>query len=70
MKSLIIASTLAFTSLLAFAPASYADTMTVTTRHNVQPVHRDWHRPHDCYTKTVRAHHHGRVVVEKTRVCR
>ena len=70
MKSLIIASALAISSVLAFAPASFADTVTVTTSHH--DMHRDWHRPHghDCYTKTVRAHHHGRVVVEKTRVCR
>jgi hypothetical protein len=71
MKNFIIAAALAVTSIVSFAPASYADTVTVTTGE--RPMHRGWHRPpprRDCYVKTVRIRDHGRVVVRKTRICR
>ncbi len=70
MKNLIIAAAIAVTSVVSFAPASYADTVTVTTHE--RPMHRGWHhapRRH-CTVKTTKFRHHGRLVVRKTRVCR
>lgn len=70
MKSYIIAAAIAVTSIVSFAPASYADTVTVTTRD--RPIHRGWHHPprRHCYVKTVKVREHGRVIVRKTRICR
>ncbi len=78
MKNLILSSVLAVSSLFAVAAPSYADTVTVTTtqRSMDRPMHRDEYRPRhhrvarDCFVKKVRTHHHGRVVVKETRVCR
>lgn len=69
MKNLILAAAIAVTSIVSFAPASYADTIIV--RHD-RPVHRGWHHPprRHCFVKTVKIRDHGRWVVRKTRVCR
>lgn len=69
MKNIIVAAALAVSSLLAFAPASYADTVIIKT--NDRPMHRHWHpRPQRCVVKTVKTWHHGHPVVKETRVCR
>ena len=69
MKNIIIAAALAVSSFVAFAPASYADTVVVTTHD--RPMHRHWKpRPHRCVVKTVKTWHHGHAVIKKTRVCR
>ncbi|MBZ5760070.1 MULTISPECIES: hypothetical protein [Rhizobium] len=71
MRNLIIAAAIAVTSIVSFAPASYADTVTtVTTRE--RPMHRGWHHPprRHCYVKVTKVRHHGQLVVRKTRVCR
>jgi hypothetical protein len=71
MKNLLIAAAIAVTSVVSFAPASFADTVTVTTHE--RPMHRGWHRHpprRHCWVKTVKVREHGRVIVRKTRVCR
>lgn len=75
MKTLLISSLIAVSSLFAFSAPSYAETVTVTTTQKM-PM-RDEYRPHryhhrvaqECFIKKVRTHHHGRVVVKETRVC-
>jgi hypothetical protein len=69
MRNIIVATALALTSVFAYAPSSFADSVTVTTKHT---DNRNWHGHHhrNCYTKTVKSYHHGRVVVTKKRVCR
>ncbi|GAK68943.1 hypothetical protein [Agrobacterium rubi] len=78
MKTLLISSLIAVSSVFTFAAPSFAQGVTVTTTERVvrQPV-RDEYRPRhhqrgprDCYVKKVRTHHHGRVVIKETRVCR
>jgi len=70
MKKLIIAAAIAVTSIVSFAPASYADTVTVTTSD--RPMHRGWHHPprRHCRVETTKVRHHGHWVVSKTRICR
>jgi hypothetical protein len=78
MKTLLISSLLAVSSMFVFSAPSYAETMTVTTTQKVvrEPMQRDHgarrhHRvAQECFVKKVRTHHHGRVVVKETRVCR
>lgn len=73
MRHIIIASALTVASIFAYAPSSFADSVTVTTRHTTRHTdNRNWHKPYhrNCYTKTVKSYHHGRVVVTKKRVCR
>ena len=69
MKNIIIAAAIAVSSLVAFAPASYADTIVI--KHD-RPMHRNWHpRPHHrCVVKTVKTWRHGREVIKQTRICR
>jgi len=70
MKNLIIAAAIAVTSVVSFAPASYAETVTVTTHE--RPMHRGWHHPprRHCTVKVTKVRHHGQLVVRKTRICR
>lgn len=69
MKNVIIAAAIAVTSLVAFAPASYADTIVVKTSDHGM-MHRHWHpRHHRCTVRTVKTWHHGHRVVKQTRVC-
>jgi hypothetical protein len=69
MKNIIVATAIAIASVVAYAPSSFADTVTVAARHN---DHRNYHRPNHrhCFTKTVKSYHHGRVVYAKKRICR
>ncbi|TNM65234.1 hypothetical protein [Aliirhizobium smilacinae] len=72
MKNLLIASALAVASILPFTSQSQAASVTVTTTERTAPRHhvreRD-HRSH-CTVKKVKTRHHGKVVIETTRVCR
>jgi len=83
MKTLILASAFAVSSLLSFAGPSEAASASVTvTTHEAGPRHhRDWHRPrhyvrdthrprHGCMVKKVRSYRHGELVVRTARVCR
>ncbi|KXG86260.1 hypothetical protein [Agrobacterium bohemicum] len=77
MKTLLISSLIAVSSVFTFAAPSFAQGVTVTTTERVirQPVREEYrprhHRaPRDCFVKKVRTQHHGRVVIKKTRVCR
>lgn len=77
MKTLLISSLIAVSSVFVFSAPSYADTVTVTTTQKVRTPMRDEYRPRhhhrvarDCFVKKVRTHHHGRVVIKETRVCR
>jgi hypothetical protein len=69
MRNIVVATAIAAASIFAYAPSSFADSVTVTTRHN---DHRNYHNSyhHNCYTKTVKSYHHGRVVYTKKRICR
>ncbi|MGO4451898.1 hypothetical protein AB4Y96_23510 [Phyllobacterium sp. TAF24] len=81
MKNLIIATTIALTSLVAFnAPsqaAPFAATLAGNTATEVQNVdyrpgyrhnQRKWNR--NCFVRTERHRVHGRIVIKKVRVCR
>lgn len=74
MKKLLLAATIAVSSILPFAAPSEAAGVTVRTVERVD--HRGGHhaRPRhhrkDCFVKKVRTKHHGRTVVRTTRVCR
>jgi hypothetical protein len=76
MKTLLISSLIAVSSVFAFSAPSYADTVTVTTTQKVRSPMREEYRPRhhrvarDCVVKKVRTHHHGRVVIKETRICR
>lgn len=76
MKTLLLSSLIAISSVFVFSAPSYADTVTVTTTQQVRTPMRDEYRPRhhrparDCFVKKVRTHHHGRLVVKQTRVCR
>ena len=81
MKNLLLAAAIAVSSILPFASASEAASVTVRTVERVdhrvdhRHGHRDRHvRPRHhrerCVVKKVRTHHHGRTVVRTTRVCR
>jgi len=52
MRNILVATVIAAASVFAYAPSSFADSVTVTTRHN---DHRNYHNSyhHKCYTKTV-----------------
>jgi hypothetical protein len=86
MKNLIIAAAMAVTSIVSFAPSSYAQGVSVTIgdgpryhRQDDRPRYyrerpryvREWERPrHRCVVKKVRSHRNGHLVVKTTRVCR
>ncbi|NTJ43115.1 hypothetical protein G6L28_10970 [Agrobacterium larrymoorei] len=78
MKNLVLSSILAVSSFFVVAAPSYADTVTVTTTQRTvdRPMRGEYRPRHhhrvarDCFVKKVRTHHHGRVVVKETRVCR
>lgn len=86
MKNLVLAAVIAVSSILPFATASEAASVTVRTVERVdhrgdyhRVDHRHGHRGHHarprhhrekCVVKKVRTHHHGRTVVRTTRVCR
>ncbi|MBD8686677.1 MULTISPECIES: hypothetical protein [unclassified Rhizobium] len=78
MKTLIISSLIAVSSIFTFVTPSYAETVTVTTTERVirKPVREEYRPRHhqrasrDCFVKKVRTNYHGRVVVKKTRICR
>ncbi|MBO0902606.1 hypothetical protein [Jiella sonneratiae] len=81
MRKLIIASALAFAASLGAGAAAQAadvkvvigDTHAPAPRHHVihkGPVVVEKVKHHkDCYTKKVVRYHHGKKVVEKTKVC-
>ncbi len=78
MKNFVLSCVIAASSLFTVAAPSYADTVTITTTQRSMDRHyRDEYRPRayhrvkrDCFVKKVRSHHHGRVVIKETRVCR
>lgn len=74
MKNLLLAAIVAASSILPFAAASQAASVTVRTVERVDH-RRDYHpRPRhnrkDCFVKKVRIKEHGRTIVRTTRVCR
>jgi hypothetical protein len=72
MKNIILASAIAFSSLVAVSAPSFAASTTVVVKRveNDRPVTRSTYRHGDCYVKTVKYRSHGKVVVRKTKVCR
>ncbi|MGH6860176.1 MAG: hypothetical protein ACRECY_07970 [Phyllobacterium sp.] len=72
MKNILLATAIALSSVVAFSGASQAAS-TVTTIRKVEhhrPMMHNRHRHQDCYVKKTKHRSHGRVVVEKTRICR
>jgi hypothetical protein len=76
MKNFLLASLIAASAVFSVnLPAQAAGITVTTTERVVAPRH---HKPqyrhhmvrHHCYTKTVKHHRHGRLIVEKVRVCR
>ena len=74
MRNLLLAAAIAVSSILPFATASEAASVTVRTVERVDHRHghhmRPRHHREKCVVKKVRTHHHGRTVVRTTRACR
>jgi Ni/Co efflux regulator RcnB len=72
MKNLLIASALAVASILPTTAQSQAASVTVTTTERTVPRHhvRERHHRQHCTVKKMKTRHHGKVIVETTRVCR
>lgn len=84
MNKIILAATLAISSVIAIPAVSYADSITIRT-DNGPGLHRGWDRgnrgpharmvrdhrgPRDCMTKKVTTFRHGERVTKVTKVCR
>ncbi len=77
MKNFLLASIIAASAAFSVnVPAQAASTTvtTTTTERMVTRHHKPYYRHHmvrhHCYTKLVKHHRHGRLIVEKVRVCR
>ncbi|MDO1581259.1 hypothetical protein [Rhizobium oryzicola] len=74
MNKIILAATLAISSVIAIPAASYAETVTIRTDDGMHRPHRGPHarmapRKH-CMSKKVVTYRHGEKVTRVTRVCR
>jgi hypothetical protein len=81
MKNLIIATTIALTSLVAFNAPSQAAPFSGTLAQSAETVaqnvdYRPGYRHHNrkwnrhCFVRTERHRVHGRIIIKKVRVCR
>lgn len=78
MRKLALATIVALAATLTAGTVTEAAADTLVIRHVERHYDRDhrhgWryerHHARHCFTRKVRIHRHGRVIIERTRVCR